>query len=422
MDTLFKLLHTVGYDIQHYSRSGFRANINRDRVRKFLRSYDLPELTNVENIMYGTVNVAYDVKDNSVTIPLSEMEWTNIELFVYKQRIKYMKNPPVEQVITNDNISTRPLCKVSDGIYCKMYNDMVMISYSDSGIGNNIPSSLYMFSISLNNLFQMKQKKNDLTPTRIIESKTGLKSEKKQRGSKKTVPIFATIEAEKCLTFDDIIASHYVNHPYVARIKYLPLSTFKEDQKIRVVKLDDSCLFSDKTDPLVFLMIFLTYPFLFDRVFFNVYNKTEVNVSPVTSYTPYVSCVSYQYNYAKGYSTTYVDLSLINPDLFITRNGIITCIDKDGFIIRTFLDKFRIHDNIRTIEEIMKNVHDKPQIRQAVFVNYENIASTTEQGRDELLKMMHKVVIDGYGYNINKDFFLILPEGKKLINGKLFDI
>lgn len=414
MDTIIKLLNKIGYDLvkQNMIISGYNyeANnfiINYSKVRYFLSTYNLPELDNMETIMYQQISVGYlskNANSNIIQNP-NENEMRNIEL--------YNSNLLINSNTSDINVHTKDL----NGMYTEFEN-MYRVGYANPYDQSSYNSQILYFYIAINPVVQVKVKKSDNKEYRQYVFNTELKDEAKNK---------MTLN-EKRLILDNNIESCKVNHNFVSSIKYCSQLFKKYSEKVRVVSLDDSCLYSDKTDPLVFALTFLTYPYFFDRVFFNIYNYTLVNSAMVTQYVEYISCASLEYIYNKSYDLCYFDIQFISPNLLLNKGEIQICRDINGYIIDMFLKTF---SQIATGNSHNNIINENSDIRQVIYLDIQKINNNLidlniKNGKpidlSEVTKEMHQIIIDDQNYQFGRDFFIILPKNKKLHNNKLVNV
>lgn len=423
-----KLMFKIGYIPKNPSNLYYGAGsfvIDRCRVRKFLQSYNIPELENIEYVMFENVTITYkSAKDKETKNPISEIEMINIKnLLNFNGIPEYTQedlNYPKQYNTLNNNTNEYY------NLYCRYLNMLIDL--------NNYNSILNKFYIVVAPVVHMKVKKSEnkefrqfITSTEYHEKNTTKKSNNDQ--SRKSQD--DNDRDVNKLILDNRIMSSNVNHTYVAKSKYIPMISKKSSETIRVVALDDSCIFSDKADPLIFLMTYLTYPYLFHRILFEVYDKTSVNTSVVVPYVQYLSCASLNYVYGTGYSITYVILDLIDPRCLIKINDIYICRDMENKYIKenNNLLNLLIKGNnlplniIKNIESSIGKYIDNPTVCQAIYLDCDELLQIYNNTKElNCLLDMRSILIDDFNYQYNRDFFIILPPNKKLINNKLYDL
>lgn len=82
-----------------------------------------------------------------------------------------------------------------------------------------------------------------------------------------------------------------VNHVYVSKIEFMNFDYVSSDERVREINPWDSCLFSNKTDALVFFFTYLLPRPFFPKILFKIFNRSLCVNQSAVAYDTVISCI-----------------------------------------------------------------------------------------------------------------------------------
>lgn len=197
-----------------------------------------------------------------------------------------------------------------------------------------------------------------------------------------------------------LLSYEFVNHIYVSPIKYVGINYINADDEIRALNIFDACLFSDKTDPIVFFLGFLVNSYIFPKVPFKIINRSMCINQSVVKYDSVISCINRNVVCSNKFEYKIINVANVEKSsIILGPNGIFRGI---VYTNQPFIP-------FRNEIELM-NILDNPEYRLVVVSSETTIPTSVRIYYEKRSKSFDFVICN----NTNTTFCMILPQKKLL--------